>query len=156
MHLLAQDLFQLQLRIICSGKQFFSGYISSKYISYLKCRILQSISWYFSWRILHEIVFTVQVREVLRNVLNMRREIQFLRVLRSTFHCQSLLIFRDHMICGVYIYNLTQISAQVVQWSRLQRTSPYCGLLLGKYLTLSRHFLNWKNALFELKKWTDK
>ena len=59
-----------------------------------------------SWRILHEIVFfAVQVREVLRNVLNMRREIQFLRVLRSTFHCQSLLIFRDHMICG--IYNLT-------------------------------------------------
>ena len=50
--------------------------------------------------------FTVQVREVLRNVLNMRREIQFLRVLRSTFHCQSLLIFRDHMIkwiiCGIY------------------------------------------------------
>ena len=29
------------------------------------------------------------------------------------------------------------MSDQVVQWSRLQRTSPYCGLLLGKYLALS-------------------
>ena len=60
-----------KLNLVRSGHTFVLPYlISGNFLLILDLKVMQSIK------------ILLQVREVLRNVLNMRREIQFLRVLR--------------------------------------------------------------------------